>query len=121
MKVAPLWHALTRSRAFTPSLIHTGQHYDAAMSDSILADLKVPAPDHHLGIGSGPHDEQTGRVMIAYEQIAMTERPDWLVVVGDVNSTLACALVGAKLRIPTIHLEAGLRSGDRAMPEEINR
>ena len=121
MKVAPLWHALTRSHAFTPVLIHTGQHYDAAMSDSILADLKLPAPDHHLGVGSGLHGEQTGRVMIAYEQVAMAERPDWLVVVGDVNSTLACALVGAKLRIPTIHLEAGLRSGDRAMPEEINR
>ncbi|WP_243406242.1 UDP-N-acetylglucosamine 2-epimerase (non-hydrolyzing) [Sphingosinicella sp. YJ22] len=121
MKVAPLWHALSRSRAFEPVLIHTGQHYDPAMSDSILADLKVPAPRHHLGIGSGPHGEQTGRVMIAYEQVAMAERPDWLVVVGDVNSTLACALVGAKLRIPTVHLEAGLRSGDRAMPEEINR
>ncbi len=121
MKVAPLWHALTRSRAFAPTLIHTGQHYDPAMSDSILADLKVPAPAHHLGIGSGLHGEQTGRVMIAYEQVAIAERPDWLVVVGDVNSTLACALVGAKLRIPTIHLEAGLRSGDRGMPEEINR
>ena len=121
MKVAPLWHALKRSRVFEPVLIHTGQHYDAAMSDSILQDLEVPAPHHHLGIGSGPHGEQTGRVMIAYEQVALAERPDWLVVVGDVNSTLACALVGAKLRIPTVHLEAGLRSGDRAMPEEINR
>ena len=121
MKVAPLWHALNRSSAFKPVLIHTGQHYDPAMSDSILADLKMPAPDHHLGIGSGPHGEQTGRVMIAYEQIAMAERPDWLVVVGDVNSTLACALVGAKLGIRTVHLEAGLRSRDRTMPEEINR
>lgn len=121
MKVAPLWHALARSPAFAPVLIHTGQHYDSAMSDSILADLKLPPADHHLGIGSGLHGEQTGKVMIAYEQVAMADRPDWLVVVGDVNSTLACALVGAKLRIPTIHLEAGLRSGDRTMPEEINR
>jgi len=121
MKVAPLWHALQRAREFHPVLIHTGQHYDAAMSDSILEDLRVAAPDHHLGIGSGPHGEQTGRVMIAYEQVALADRPDWLVVVGDVNSTLACALVGAKLRIPTVHLEAGLRSGDRGMPEEINR
>ena len=121
MKVAPLYHALAAAADFAPVLIHTGQHYDANMSDDIFRDLRLPAPDHHLGIGSGSHAEQTGGVMIAYEKIALAERPDWLVVVGDVNSTLACALVGAKLRIPTIHLEAGLRSGDRAMPEEINR
>src|SRR5688500_15353121 len=104
MKVAPLWHALWRDHRFEPVLIHTGQHYDAAMSDSILQDLGVPTPDHHLGIGSGHHGEQTGRVMIAYEKIALADPADWLVVVGDVNSTLACALVGAKLRIPTVHL-----------------
>lgn len=121
MKVAPLWHALTAAPDFEPVLIHTGQHYDANMSDAIFADLSLPQPDHHLGVGSGSHAEQTGNVMIAYEKIALTERPDWLVVVGDVNSTLACALVGAKLRIPTVHLEAGLRSRDRNMPEEINR
>jgi UDP-N-acetylglucosamine 2-epimerase (non-hydrolysing) len=102
-------------------LIHTGQHYDANMSDDIFADLSLPAPDHHLGVGSGSHAEQTGGVMIAYEKIALADRPDWLVVVGDVNSTAACAMVGAKLHIPTVHLEAGLRSGDRSMPEEINR
>jgi UDP-N-acetylglucosamine 2-epimerase (non-hydrolysing) len=121
MKVAPLWHALAAAPDFAPVLIHTGQHYDANMSDAIFADLSLPQPDHHLGVGSGSHAEQTGRVMIAYEAVAQAERPDWLVVVGDVNSTLACALVGAKLRIPVVHLEAGLRSRDRDMPEEINR
>ena len=121
MKVAPLWHALTAADDFRPVLIHTGQHYDPNMSDAIFADLGLPQPDHHLGVGSGSHAEQTGRVMIAYEELATAERPDALIVVGDVNSTLACALVGAKLRFPVIHLEAGLRSGDRDMPEEINR
>lgn len=121
MKVAPLWHALAADERFAPVLIHTGQHYDPNMSDAIFADLALPAPDHHLGIGSGSHGEQTGRVMIAYEALAQAHRPDALVVVGDVNSTLACALVGAKLRVPVVHLEAGLRSGDRDMPEEINR
>jgi UDP-N-acetylglucosamine 2-epimerase (non-hydrolysing) len=121
MKVAPLWHALTATPAFTPVLVHTGQHYDAAMSDDILADLHIPAPDHHLGVGSGSHAEQTGRVMIAYEALLATDRPDAIVVVGDVNSTAACTIVGVKAGIAVIHLEAGLRSGDRAMPEEINR
>lgn len=121
MKVAPLWHALHAAPDFVPTLIHTGQHYDPGMSDAICADLGLPPPAHHLGIGSGSHAEQTGGVLIAYEKIALAERPDWLVVVGDVNSTAACALAAAKLRIPIVHLEAGLRSGDRDMPEEINR
>lgn len=121
MKVAPLWHALSAAPDFAPVLIHTGQHYDPNMSDAIFADLSLPQSDHHLGVGSGSHAEQTGQVMIAYEKIAMAERPDWLIVVGDVNSTAACAMVAAKLHIPCIHLEAGLRSRDRAMPEEINR
>ncbi len=121
MKVAPLWHALQASGDFAAVLVHTGQHYDANMSDDIFADLSLPVPVHHLGIGSGSHAEQTGGVMIAYEKIAVADRPDWLVVVGDVNSTAACAMVGAKLGIRTVHLEAGLRSRDRAMPEEINR
>lgn len=121
MKVAPLWHALTAAPDFGPVLIHTGQHYDPNMSDAIFADLGLPQPDHHLGVGSGSHAEQTGRVMIAYEELARAHPPDALIVVGDVNSTLACALVGAKLRVPVIHLEAGLRSRDRDMPEEINR
>jgi UDP-N-acetylglucosamine 2-epimerase (non-hydrolysing) len=121
MKVAPLWHALAAAPDFDPVLIHTGQHYDANMSDAFFADLKLPEPHHHLGVGSGSHAEQTGGVMIAYEKVALAERPDWLVVVGDVNSTAACTLVAAKLGFPVVHLEAGLRSRDRAMPEEVNR
>ena len=121
MKVAPLYHALKATDWAQPKLVHTGQHYDRNMSDAILEDLRVPAPDFHLGIGSGSHAEQTGNVMIAYEKVCLEDRPDWIVVVGDVNSTAACAMVGAKLWIPVVHLEAGLRSGDRRMPEEINR
>lgn len=121
MKVAPLWHALAAAPDFEAALIHTGQHYDHAMSDAILADLRLPAPDHHLGVGSGSHAEQTGRVMIAYEAILRPDRPDWLVVAGDVNSTIACALAAAKLGVAVVHLEAGLRSRDRTMPEELNR
>lgn len=121
MKVAPLYHALKATDWAEPKLVHTGQHYDHNMSDAILQDLRVPAPDFHLGVGSGSHAEQTGGVMIAYEKVCLKNRPDWIVVVGDVNSTAACAMVGTKLWIPVIHLEAGLRSGDRKMPEEINR
>lgn len=121
MKVAPLWHALSAAPDFEPVLIHTGQHYDPNLSDRIFEDLRLPQPDHHLGVGSGSHAEQTGGVMIAYEKVAIADRPDWLVVVGDVNSTAACAMVGGKLRIPVVHLEAGLRSRDRDMPEELNR
>ena len=122
MKVAPLWHALRAAPDFAPVLVHTGQHYDAAMSDEILHDLGLPEPDFHLGVGSGGHGAQTGRVMIEYEKVALIgRRPDWLIVVGDVNSTVAAALVGVKLGIATVHLEAGLRSRDRTMPEEINR
>ncbi|MFL6861473.1 MAG: non-hydrolyzing UDP-N-acetylglucosamine 2-epimerase [Allosphingosinicella sp.] len=121
MKVAPLWHALAAAPGFEPVLVHTGQHYDANMSDAFFADLGLPEPDFHLGIGSGSHAEQTGGVMIAYEKVAAAERPDWIVVAGDVNSTIACALTGAKLGLRIAHLEAGLRSGDRTMPEEVNR
>ena len=121
MKIAPLYHALKATDWAEPLLVHTGQHYDHNMSDAILQDLRVPPPDFHLGVGSGSHAEQTGNVMIAYEKVCLKHRPDWIVVVGDVNSTAACAMVGAKLWIPVIHLEAGLRSGDRRMPEEINR
>lgn len=121
MKVAPLWHALAAASDFRPVLVHSGQHYDVNMSDAFFADLRLPPPDHHLGIGSGSHAEQTGGVMIAYEKVAVAERPDWLVVVGDVNTTAACAMVAAKLQIPLVHLEAGLRSRDKAMPEEVNR
>ena len=121
MKVAPLWHALSANPDFAPVLVHTGQHYDANMSAEILADLGLPDPDFNLGVAFATHAEQTGRVTIAYGEVAAAHRPDWLVVVGDVNSTLACALTGVKLGIPTVHLEAGLRSRDRTMPEEINR
>jgi len=121
MKVAPLYHALKAADWAEPLLVHTGQHYDRNMSDAILEDLRLPAPDFHLGVGSGSHAEQTGNVMIAYEKVCNDHRPDWIVVVGDVNSTAACAMVGAKLWIPVVHLEEGLRSGDRRMPEEINR
>ena len=121
MKVAPLYHALRATEWAEPILVHTGQHYDVNMSDVFFRDLQLPKPNHDLGVGSGSHGEQTGGVMIAYEKVCMEHRPDWIVVVGDVNSTAACAMVGAKLWIPVIHLEAGLRSGDRSMPEEINR
>ena len=121
MKIAPLYHVLARQDWCRPRIVHTGQHYDPNMSDAFFADLGLPSPDVNLGVGSGSHAEQTGRVMIEYEKVCLAERPDWIVVVGDVNSTLACALVGAKLLIPVAHLEAGLRSGDRTMPEEINR
>ena len=122
MKIAPLYHALAASRDWAdPIIVHTGQHYDANMSDAFFADLALPAPDHNLEIGSGSHAEQTGGVMIAYERLCRTAAPDWVVVVGDVNSTLACGLVAKKLCLPLAHLEAGLRSRDRTMPEEINR
>ncbi|MDH4312993.1 MAG: UDP-N-acetylglucosamine 2-epimerase (non-hydrolyzing) [Gammaproteobacteria bacterium] len=121
MKIAPLYHALARESWCLPRIVHTGQHYDANMSDAFFRDLDLPRPHFHLEVGSGTHAEQTGGVMIAYEKVAMHAKPDWIVVVGDVNSTAACALVGTKLWIPVVHLEAGLRSGDRHMPEEINR
>src|SRR5882757_5764623 len=121
MKVAPLYHALARENWCTPHIVHTGQHYDANMSDAFFRDLRLPEPAHHLEVGSGSHAEQTGRTMIAYEAVCMRDRPDAIIVVGDVNATAACAMVGTKLWIPVIHLEAGLRSRDRQMPEEINR
>jgi UDP-N-acetylglucosamine 2-epimerase (non-hydrolysing) len=121
MKVAPLYHALDAADWCDPAIVHTGQHYDVNMSDAFFTDLRLPEPDYHLGVGSGSHAVQTAGVMVAYEKICMDERPDWTIVVGDVNSTIACALAAAKLWIPVAHLEAGLRSRDRHMPEEINR
>lgn len=121
MKIAPLFHALRAEAWCHPVLVHTGQHYDANMSDDFFRDLRMPRPDHHLEVGSGSHAQQTAGVMLAYEKICEQDRPDWTIVVGDVNSTAACAMVCAKLWIPVVHLEAGLRSGDRRMPEEINR
>jgi len=122
MKVAPLYRALEAEAAtFQPRLVHTGQHYDENMSGAFFRDLGLPRPDADLEVGAGTHAEQTGRVMIAYEKLCLDSPPDFTVVVGDVNSTLACALAAVKLNIPLAHLEAGLRSGDRSMPEEINR
>jgi UDP-N-acetylglucosamine 2-epimerase (non-hydrolysing) len=121
MKVAPAWHALKATTWANVQLVHTGQHYDANMSDTFFHDLGLPKPDFHLGIGGGSHAEQTGRVMIAYEALLKEHRPDLVIVVGDVNSTAACSMAAVKLHIPVAHLEAGLRSRDRSMPEEINR
>lgn len=121
MKVAPLYHELTRQAWCRPVLIHTGQHYDPEMSVAFFKDLRLPDPDIHLGVGSGSHAEQTAKVMVAYEKICQEQRPDWVVVVGDVNSTMACTIAAKKLCIPVAHLEAGLRSRDMTMPEEINR
>jgi len=121
MKVAPLYHALKKADWANPVLVHTGQHYDSNMSDAFFEDLRLPKPDIHLGVGSGTHAEQTGKVMISYEKILDDQRPDWVVVVGDVNSTMACTLAATKIGIQVAHVEAGLRSFDRTMPEEINR
>ncbi|WP_147157244.1 non-hydrolyzing UDP-N-acetylglucosamine 2-epimerase [Reyranella soli] len=121
MKVAPLWHALNKEAWCKPVLVHTGQHYDAMMSDVFFSDLGLPAPDFHLGVGSGSHAQQTAAVMTAYEDLCRQTKPDNVVVVGDVNSTMACAIAAKKLGLQVSHLEAGLRSFDRTMPEEINR
>jgi UDP-GlcNAc3NAcA epimerase len=119
IKAAPLVKAIAAMHCSI--LIHTGQHYDESMSDVFFTDLGLPAPDHHLGAGSGTHAQQTGAIMTALEPILMTERPDWVVVYGDTNSTLAGALVAVKMNLRLAHVEAGLRSFNRQMPEEINR
>jgi UDP-N-acetylglucosamine 2-epimerase (non-hydrolysing) len=121
IKMAPLIETLAKRGVNRQLVVHTGQHYDRRMSEEILIDLGFPKPDHSLGVGSGPHGEQTAKVLMAFEQILLEHRPAVVVVAGDVNSTLACALAASKLGIPVAHLEAGLRSGDWSMPEEINR
>ncbi|QQS47193.1 MAG: UDP-N-acetylglucosamine 2-epimerase (non-hydrolyzing) [Acidobacteriota bacterium] len=122
MKMAPIIRAMKRrGDEIEQLLVHTGQHYDEAMSGSFFRDLGMPAPDINLDVGSGSHAEQTARVMLAFEPVLLEYRPDWVVVVGDVNSTIACALVASKLGIRVAHVESGLRSFDRSMPEEINR
>jgi len=124
MKIAPLLRAFrARPDRYEARLVHTGQHYDGAMSKVFFDEFDIPDPDIHLGAGSATHAVQTARIMEAFERVLETERPDWVVVVGDVNSTVACSLVAAKMSppVPVAHVEAGLRSGDRTMPEEINR
>jgi UDP-N-acetylglucosamine 2-epimerase (non-hydrolysing) len=121
MKVAPVMRALARAGFAEQCLVHTGQHYDPSMSDVFFSDLGMNPPDVHLGVGSGSHAEQTANVMVGFERVCLERRPDMVLVAGDVNSTLACAIDAAKLGIPTAHLEAGLRSFDLTMPEEINR
>ena len=122
MKVAPIHRAFQQySPEFQHCIVHTGQHYDAAMSDAFFTDLAMPAPTVFLGIGGGTHAEQTARIMVEFEKTCLQLQPDLVIVVGDVNSTIACALTAVKLGIPTAHVEAGLRSYDRKMPEEINR
>ncbi|MGH9881234.1 MAG: non-hydrolyzing UDP-N-acetylglucosamine 2-epimerase, partial [Pyrinomonadaceae bacterium] len=122
MKVAPIVEAMKRrEREFAPLVVHTGQHYDRSMSDAFFQDLALPEPDVYLGVGSASQAAQTAAVIERFEPVVLQEKPDWVLVVGDVNSTLACALVCTKLGLKVGHVESGLRSRDRTMPEEINR
>jgi len=121
MKAAPILQALARQERVRQTLIHTGQHYDFSMSDVFFQQLGMPAPDINLKVGSGSHAQQTSQIIARFEAIVVEHKPDWVVVYGDVNSTVAAAIVCAKLLIPVAHVEAGLRSFDRTMPEEINR
>ena len=121
MKAAPILRAMADHGGFTPLLVHTGQHYDEKMSGIFFRELDMPRPDINLGVGSASHAAQTAEILRRFEPVVLEHRPHIVLVVGDVNSTVACALVAAKLGVPVGHVEAGLRSGDRSMPEEINR
>ena len=121
MKMAPIYRCMLAQPRFDPYLIHTGQHYDHAMSELFFQQLGLPEPHRYLGVGSGDHGEQTGKIMIDFERTVREIQPQLVVVVGDVNSTIACGLVAVKLGIRLAHVEAGLRSYDRTMPEEVNR
>ncbi len=121
MKIAPIVRALKAHGSLAFKIIHTGQHYDRDMNDVFFEELGIPQPDVFMAAGGGSHAQQTGKIMVAFEELCQAERPDAVLVVGDVNSTLACSIVAKKLNIPVAHVEAGLRSGDMSMPEEINR
>lgn len=121
VKIAPLMKEFSKHPEVESILVHTGQHYDIKMNDIFFEDLDIPEPQYNLGVGSKSHAVQTGRIMSEFEKVCLLEKPDLVLVVGDVNSTLACALVASKLNIKLAHVEAGLRSFDRTMPEEINR
>jgi UDP-N-acetylglucosamine 2-epimerase (non-hydrolysing) len=121
MKIAPIVRALQAQSALTFKIIHTGQHYDREMNEVFFEELGIPQPDLFMGAGGGSHAQQTAKIMVAFEELCVADRPDAVLVVGDVNSTLACSIVAKKLTIPVAHVEAGLRSGDMSMPEEINR
>lgn len=121
IKIAPLIEEMRKGDAINPVLVHTGQHYDDNMSKLFFDELNLPKPDIYLGVGSASHAQQTAKIMVEFERILLNEQPDLTLVVGDVNSTIACALTSVKLGIPVAHVEAGLRSFDRGMPEEINR
>ena len=121
MKIAPLYHELKLDSSFDVKIVHTGQHYDANMSDKFFEDLQLPKPHIHLGVGGGSHAVNVGNTMITYEKVCLEEKPDLVIVVGDVNATMACSITAKKLGIEVAHLEAGIRSFDMTMPEEINR
>jgi len=121
MKMAPLYFALEKAGVFNPVIVHTGQHYDYEMSLAFFEDLELPEPHYFLGAGSGTHAEQTARIMIEFEKVLLQQKADLVIVFGDVNSTLACSITARKLLVPVAHVEAGLRSFDETMPEEINR
>ena len=121
MKIAPIVRALRAHGGLAFKIIHTGQHYDRDMNDVFFEELGIPEPDIFMAAGGGSHSQQSAKIMVAFEELCQTERPDAVLVVGDVNSTLACSIVAKKLNISVAHVEAGLRSGDMTMPEEINR
>lgn len=121
MKIAPIHRAFSAHDSIDSKILHTGQHYDEKMSDIFFNQLELPKPDFYLGIGGGSHTYQKANVMLAFEKILLEEKPDVVLVVGDVNATAACSIVAVKMGVKTVHIEAGLRSGDRSMPEEINR
>ena len=121
MKIAPIVRALQAHGGLSFKIIHTGQHYDREMNDVFFEELGIPQPDLFMAAGGGSHAQQTAKIMLAFEELCVAQRPDAVLVVGDVNSTLACSIVAKKLTIPVAHVEAGLRSGDMSMPEEINR